>query len=132
MILHAWITDLILKSFYNVYHELGYGFLEKVYENALCKELIAQGLKCEAQKEIKVYYKGDVVGTYYADLLVEDCIILELKAVAEITPGHKSQLMNYLKATGIEVGLVLNFGPEPTFSRKIFSKQQPPRHGVRT
>ena len=81
-------------------------------------------MKCEPQKKIEVYYKGEVVGLYYADILVEGVVILELKAVENITPGHEAQLMNYLKATGIEVGIILNFGPEPAFRRKIFSRQR--------
>lgn len=124
MVLHSYITSKILRAFYDVYHELGYGFLENVYQNALYKELLPSGLKCEPQKKIEVYYKGEVVGLYYADILVEGVVILELKAVENITPGHEAQLMNYLKATGIEVGLILNFGPEPAFRRKIFSRQR--------
>ena len=112
MVLHSYITSKILRAFYEVYHELGYGFLENVYQNALYKELLRSGLKCEPQKKIEVYYKGEVVGLYYADILVEGVVILELKAVEAITP-----------ATGIEVGLVLNFGPEPAFRRKICSRQ---------
>ena len=122
--LYESITDIILRAFYDVYHELGYGFLENVYQNAFYKELKHCGLKCEAQKKIEVFYKGEVVGLYYADLFVEDIIILELKAVAEIHSAHESQLMNYLKATGIEVGLILNFGPKPTFKRKVFSNRK--------
>lgn len=124
MVLHSYITSKILRAFYDVYHELGYGFLENVYQNALYKELLRSDLKCEPQKKIEVYYKGEVVGLYYADILVEGVVILELKAVEDITPGHEAQLMNYLKATGIEVGLILNFGPEPVFRRKIFSRQR--------
>lgn len=124
MVLHSYITSKILRAFYDVYHELGYGFLENVYQNALYKELLRSGLKCEPQKKIEVYYKGEVVGLYYADILVEGVVILELKAVEDITLGHEAQLMNYLKATGIEVGLILNFGPEPVFRRKIFSRQR--------
>ena len=122
--LYESITDIILRAFYDVYHELGYGFLENVYQNALYKELKHRGLKCEAQKKIEVLYKGEVVGLYYSDLFVEDIIILELKAEAEIHSAHESQLMNYLKATGIEVGLILNFGPKPTFKRKVFSNRK--------
>ena len=122
--LYESITDIILRAFYDVYHELGYGFLENVYQNALYKELKHRGLKCEGQKKIEVLYKGEVVGLYYSDLFVEDIIILELKAVAEIHSAHESQLMNYLKATGIEVGLILNFGPKPTFKRKVFSNRK--------
>ena len=97
MVLHSYITSKILRAFYDVYHELGYGFLENVYQNALYKELLRSGLKCEPQKKIEVYYKGEVVGLYYADILVEGVVILELKAVENITPGHEAQLMNYLR-----------------------------------
>lgn len=124
MILYESVTSIILKAFYDVYHELGYGFLENVYQNALFKELKRRGLKCEPQKKIEVFYKKEVVGLYYADILVENIIILELKAVGELSSAHESQLMNYLKATGIEVGLLLNFGPAPTFKRKIFSNKK--------
>lgn len=124
MILYESVTSIILKAFYDVYHELGYGFLENVYQNALYKELKRRGLKCEPQKKIEVFYKKEVVGLYYADILVENIIILELKAVSELSSAHESQLMNYLKATGIEVGLLLNFGPAPTFKRKIFSNKK--------
>lgn len=122
--LYESITSMILHTFYDVYHELGYGFLENVYQNALYKELKHRGLKCEAQKKIEVLYKGEVVGLYYADILVEGIVILELKALQDLNPAHEAQLTNYLKATGVEVGLLLNFGPEPTFRRKIFSRQQ--------
>lgn len=115
---------MILRAFYDVYHELGYGFLENVYQNALYKELKYRGLKCEPQKKIEVFYKEEVVGLYYADLLIEGIIILELKALDEIHSAHEAQLMNYLKATGVEVGLILNFGPKPTFRRKVFSRKK--------
>lgn len=121
---------MILNAFYSVYHELGYGFLENVYQNALYKELKSRGLKCEPQKKIEVFYKGEVVGLYYADILVEGIVILELKAVNELHPSHESQLMNYLKVTGIEVGLLLNFGPEPTFKRKVFTNKKSPCSSV--
>lgn len=123
MILYESVTNIILRAFYDVYHELGYGFLENVYQNALYKELRRRHLKCEPQKKIEVFYKEEVVGLYYADILVEGIIILELKAANELTSAHEAQLLNYLKATGIEVGLLLNFGPEPSFRRKIFSNK---------
>jgi GxxExxY protein len=108
-----------LSAFYAVYNRLGSGFLEKVYENALIIELEERGLRVQPQAQIDVLYRGRVVGVYYADLLVDDCIILELKAVEKLLPAHHAQLLNYLKATRIEVGLLLNFGPEPEFKRKI-------------
>jgi len=119
--LHAETTDLILKAFYSVYNTLGYGFLEKVYENALLIELKKMGLKATKQVPIKVYYKDDLVGDYYADIIVEDQVIIELKAAEAICEEHEYQLINYLKATNIEVGLLLNFGKKPQFSRKIFT-----------
>ena len=105
-LLHKDLTDLIIKTYYDVYNELGYGFLEKVYQNSLYIELKNRGLKVEAQKQIKVYYKNIAVGEYYADLIVNDTIILELKATDVIVKEFEFQLINYLKATDIEVGLL--------------------------
>ena len=123
-LLHKDTTDIILKSFYKVYNNLGYGFLEKVYENALLYELGNQGLDCEKQKPIKVYYEQIQVGEYYADIIVNECIILELKAAESIAEEHEFQLINYLKATEIEIGLLLNFGKNPEFKRKIFTNNK--------
>lgn len=120
---HSNITELILKSFYKVYNELGYGFLEKVYQNALFLELTSAGLYCEKQKAIKVFYNEQIVGDYFADIIVEDTVIVELKAAEAIIEEHEFQLINYLKATEKEVGLLLNFGKKPEFKRKIFSNQ---------
>lgn len=122
-ILHEEVTDKILKGFYNVYNTLGYGFLEKVYENALYLELTSLGLKCERQKPIDVFYKNDKVGNYFADIIVENAIILELKAADNIAEEHEFQLINYLKATNMEVGLLLNFGKIPQFKRKVFTNR---------
>ena len=119
-LLHQDLTSLILKTFYEVYNELGYGFLEKVYQNALYNELKNNGFDVESQKQIKVYYKNVEVGEYYADLIVNDKVILELKATESITEAHEFQLLNYLKSTNIEVGLLLNFGKKPEFCRKVF------------
>lgn len=123
-LLHKNITDIILKSYYKVYNNLGYGFLEKVYENALLYELRNHGLDCEKQKPIKVYYEQIQVGEYYADIIVNECIILELKAAESIAEEHEFQLINYLKATEIEIGLLLNFGKNPEFKRKIFTNNK--------
>jgi len=117
---HEQLTEQIIKAFYKVYNILGYGFLEKVYENALYIELTNMGFKVEKQKSILVYYEETEVGVYYADLLVEDLIIVELKAVEAIATEHYVQLVNYLKATNMEVGLLLNFGKKPEVKRKIF------------
>ena len=119
-LLHEELTNAIIKTFYEVYNELGYGFLEKVYQNSLFLELKNKGFKVEAQKKISVYYKGIEVGEYYADLIVEDLVILELKAAEYIVKDFENQILNYLRSTNCEVGLLLNFGKKPEFKRKIF------------
>lgn len=117
------ITQKIIKAFYKVYNTLGYGFLEKVYENALIIELEAMDFMVEKQKQLKVYYEGKEVGVYFADLIVEGNVIVELKAAESLLEEHEFQLINYLKATGIEVGLLLNFGKGPELKRKVFSNK---------
>lgn len=121
MLLHKELTDEILNAFYEVYNELGYGFLEKVYQNALFFELRERGLRVVAQNRCVVYYKGRQVGEYFTDIIVNELIILELKASETILEEHEIQLFNYLKASPIEIGLVLNFGKKPAFVRKVFS-----------
>jgi GxxExxY protein len=121
---HAELTDAILRSFYKVYNGLGQGFLEKVYENALLIELQKAGLKVETQHPIAVLYDGQIVGEYYADLIVADLVIVELKAAAVLDRAHEAQLLNYLRATDIEVGLLLNFGARPEFKRKVFTNDR--------
>jgi GxxExxY protein len=118
---HSEITDIIIKAFYKVYNTLGYGFLEKVYENALLIELGREGLKARKQKRIIVHYDGFEAGEYYADIIVNDLIIIELKAAEFLCQEHEFQLINYLKATEIEVGLLLNFGRKPEIKRKVFA-----------
>jgi GxxExxY protein len=113
-------TKQILNVFYKVYNTLGYGFLEKVYQNAMFYELQERGFDVKAQYPINVYYEEKRVGEYFADLLVDDKIILELKAMETMRSEHEYQLQNYLKATHIEVGFLLNFGVEPQFKRKIY------------
>jgi GxxExxY protein len=117
---HNELTEQIIKVFYDVYNELGFGFLEKVYQNALYLELKSRGFKVEAQKQIKVHFKGYEVGEYYTDLIVNDAILLELKAAECIVEAFENQLVNYLRATNIEVGLLLNFGKKPELRRKLF------------
>jgi GxxExxY protein len=119
--LHQELTSNIISCFYKVYNTLGFGFLEKIYENALLFELSKSGLFVERQKPIKVYYEDKLVGEYFADLIVEDKVIIELKAVDALIEEHELQLINYLKATEIEVGLLLNFGKKPEIRRKIFT-----------
>jgi len=118
---HSDITSLVLKAFFDVYNELGYGFLEKVYENALVIELENLGLEVEQQIPIKVLYGKAIVGDYIADIVVNNLVILELKAIEKLNSIHEVQLVNYLKATDFEVGLLLNFGKEPQYKRKVFS-----------
>lgn len=118
------ITEKIINAFYKGYNTLGYGFLEKVYENALFIDLVAMGLLVEKQKQIKVYYEGKEVGEYFADLAVERCVIVELKTAETLCKEHELQLINYLKATEMEVGLLLNFGKKPEFKRKDFSNKK--------
>ena len=119
-LLHEELTDIIINTFYEVYNELGHGFLEKVYQNSLYIELKNKGLKVEAQKKINVYYKGQHVGEYYADIIVDDKVILELKAAEAIVVEFENQILNYLRSTDCEVGLLLNFGKKPEFKRKIY------------
>ncbi len=118
------LTGQIIKAFYTVYNALGYGFLEKVYENALAIELRKMGLHVVRQPPIKVYYDGQVVGEYFADLVVDERVIVELKAVRKLLKEHEAQLLNYLNATEYEVGLLFNFGPQPHFKRKVFDNDR--------
>ena len=121
--LHENITDKIIGAYYKVYNTLGYGFLEKVYENAMAIELRKSGLKINQQQNIKVYYDSLVIGDYFADLFVEDLVIIELKAAENLKEEHEAQLTNYLRATTIEIGLLLNFGKDPQLKRKIFQNR---------
>ena len=123
-LLHKEISDKILKTYYEVYNELGYGFLEKVYQNAMYLELKNNGFEVQAQQPIKVHFNGYIVGEFYADLLVNDCIILELKATEFLVYDNELQLLNYLRATDIEVGLLLNFGKKPEFKRLIYTNDR--------
>ena len=120
---HSEITEQIIKDFYNVYNTLGYGFLEKVYENAMLIELRKVGLSAIAQQPIRVYYDSVEIGVYFADILVENKVILELKTAEGIASENEAQLINYLRATDIEIGLVLNFGKKPQFKKKAFSNE---------
>ena len=114
------LTEKIIKVFYKVYNKLGYGFLEKVYENAMMLEMRKEGIPAVSQYAIKVYYENNIVGEYFADILVADKVIVEIKAARNIAVENEAQLLNYLKATDIEVGLLLNFGPKPEIKRKVF------------
>jgi GxxExxY protein len=128
-LVHSEQTGLILKAFYKVYNILGYGFLEKVYQNALLFELHSLGVNCTSELPVKVYYDDHLVGDYYADILVDEKVIVELKAVENIAPEHEAQLVNYLKGTGLEVGMLLNFGPKPQYVRRVLTRDYLERIG---
>ncbi len=113
-------TRRIIGAFYEVYNHLGPGFLEKVYEKAMLVELRTRGLQVDAQLPIRVMYKDNPVGEYFADLFVEGKVNCEIKAMQSLRPEHEAQLINYLKAIGIKVGLLLNFGPKPEIMRRIY------------
>ncbi len=121
---HADITGKVIGAFFKVYNNLGYGFNEKVYENALALELRKAGLKVTQQQEIAVYYAGETVGDYRADMVVNGVVILELKAARELAEEYEAQLLNYLKATDIEVGLLLNFGVKAEHKRKVYDNER--------
>ena len=121
---HSDTTELIIKAFYTVYNTLAYGFLEKVYSNALAIELRKLGVGTVLGARITVHYGGQVVGEYFADLLVADAVVVELKAVRKLSEEHEAQLLNYLKATPYEVGILLNFGPKPEIRRKAFDNSR--------
>nr|CBH37960.1 conserved hypothetical protein [uncultured archaeon] len=114
------LTEEVIRIFYRVYNKLGYGFLEKVYENAMMIELKKAGFPAVSQYAIKVLYEGEVIGEYYADILVENKVIVEIKAARSLVKENEAQLLNYLKATDIEVGLLVNFGTKPEVKRKAF------------
>ena len=122
--LHKEKTQKIIKAFYKVYNTLGYGFLERVYQRALLIELRKMGFDCREEAPVKVYYEEYQVGDYRADIIVDNCIIIENKAAEALAEENEFQLINYLKATEIEVGLLLNFGKKPEFKRKIFTNDR--------
>lgn len=122
--LHSDVTGKILRAYYNVYNEPGFGFLGKNYERAMLIELRKMNVQCRFQERIKVFYQGEQIGNYLADLVIEDKVIVELKAGANLAPEHEVQLLNYLKATEMEVGMLLNFGTEPQFKRKVFANDR--------
>lgn len=117
------LTHKIIRAFYNVYNRLGYGFLERVYENALVIELNKMGLEAKKQVPLKVYYDNAEVGSYFADLIVNELVIIELKACDGLIEEHEAQLTNYLRATKMEVGLLLNFGAKAQVKRRAFNNE---------
>ena len=125
---HRQLTEAILGIFYDVYNELGYGFLESVYESAMVVALEQQGFHVARQLAMGVWFRGVSVGDFRADLIVNDCVIVEIKAARVIESAHEAQLLNYLRCTEVEVGLLLNFGPKPAFRRLAFANE---RKGIR-
>ena|SRR2546427_269198 len=125
---HRELTQKIIGVFFDVYNELGHGFLESVYEKSLAVALSSIGLKVLSQIEIPVWFRGQLVGDFTADMLVQDCVMLELKVARCLDSSHEAQLLNYLRATDIEVGLLLNFGLKPEFKRLVFDN---PRKSIR-
>jgi GxxExxY protein len=117
---HTELTEKIIEIFYSVYNKLGYGFLEKVYENAMMIVFKKDGVPAVPQFAIKLLYEGEVIGEYFADILVDKKVIVEIKAAKRLIEENEAQLLNYLKATDIEVGLLLNFGTKPELKRKAF------------
>ncbi len=121
---HTAVTQRIIKAFYTVYNTLGYGFAEKVYRNAMALELRKLGVPVAIEFPIQVYYRGEIVGEYFADLVAADAVVVELKAAKEFAEAHEAQLLNYLKATRYEVGLLMNFGPKAEFVRKAYDNER--------
>jgi GxxExxY protein len=125
---HAEITKTVIGCAFEVINELGTGFLESVYERALLLALRQKGLSAIAQHPVQVMFRNECVGDFYADMLVEEKVIVELKAVKAIAPEHQAQVINYLNATGIQVGLLINFG-NPTLEYKRFTRSKDFKHG---
>jgi GxxExxY protein len=121
---HSDITDKIISVFFEVYNELGFGFLESVYERALCRALESAGMRVECQVPVPVWFRGEVIADFRADVVVEKSVIVELKAAQAIDASHLAQTLNYLRAISFEIGLVLNFGPKPTVRRLAFSNER--------
>ncbi|MEM7571356.1 MAG: GxxExxY protein [Bacteroidota bacterium] len=122
--LHAELSDKVIGAFYKVYNSLGYGFVESVYQNALALELQTLGLEVKKESSIEVFYRGEVIGSFRADLIINDLILLELKSSSSIIDAHILQLNNYLSATNIELGFVFNFGEKPKFKRRVFDNSR--------
>ncbi len=120
MLRHSELSKKIISAAFAVHKELGYGFVEKVYKNALAIELQEKGIKCAVEVPLKVLYHGKTVGDYCADIVISDKIIVEVKAVGEIASAHEVQLVNYLKATGLQIGLLINFGESVKVKRRVF------------
>ena len=121
---HQELTQAIIQVFFEVYNELGHGFLESVYEEAMFAVLREKGMKVERQHALAVWFRGEKIGDFRADLLVNDAVIIELKAARALEPAHEAQLLHYLRAPEVEVGLLLNFGLVPKIKRMVFANEK--------
>jgi GxxExxY protein len=128
---HSELTDAIIGVFYDVYNELGFGFLETVYRKALCMALIEKGLRVESEVATSVFFRGEKVGDFRADLIVNQIVLLELKTAEKIVRAHEAQVLNYLRSTTLELGLILNFGPQPQIRRLVLDNARKPLQGQR-
>jgi len=126
---HSELTDAIIGVFYEVYNELGFGFLESVYRKALCMALIEKGLRVESEVATSVFFRGEKVGDFRADLIVNQIVLLELKTAEKIVRAHEAQVLNYLRSTTLELGLILNFGPQPQIRRLVLDNARKPLRG---
>ena len=126
---HSELTDAIIGVFYEVYSELGFGFLESVYRKALCMALIEKGLRVESEVATSVFFRGEKVGDFRADLIVNQIVLLELKTAEKIVRAHEAQVLNYLRSTTLELGLILNFGPQPQIRRLVLDNARKPLRG---
>ena len=120
VLVHGELSERVIGAFFETYNELGYGFLESVYEGAFAVQLEQAGLRVRRQAPIHVHFRGHVVGEFRADLLVEELLLVEIKSAVRLHPIHEAQLINYLKATRVRLGLLVNFGPRPQFKRRVF------------
>jgi len=130
-LLHGALTNQIIGAFFDVYNDLGHGYVELVYRRAIVVALRERGVPIEIERALTIHYHGMVVGEYRADLIVDEKVIVECKVASRVAPAHETQLLNYLKATRINVGLILNFGPEATFRRMLMSSNHSVQSAVR-
>lgn len=126
---HDEVTREVIKVFFDVYNDLGYGFVESVYQEAMALTLVSEGLFVERESPLEVHFRGKVIGVFRADLVVNGSILVELKALKSLLPVHEAQTLNYLRAGVLEVALLLNFGPEPQIKRLVFSNERKVRRG---
>lgn len=121
---HQDVTEAVIQVFYKVYNELGHGFLESVYEEAMASVMRSEGISVRRQHPLPVWFRGEMIGDFRADLVVADRVIVEIKAARALDPAHEAQLLNYLRASDLEVGLLLNFGPMPKIKRLVFANEK--------